>query len=132
MRSTLDRAEKFLSLVALLTAMVAAVAIALAARRYVNRQAQASAIWKCLGATRMDKGSNMTDSSVTIIESCCEFYDRITENFYNNFTPDDWSYIVIAYDKDTVIKTAETLHPTAIDVSVVKIGEEFWAVTYHS
>lgn len=54
MRSTLDRAEKFLSLVALLTAMVAAVAIALAARRYVNRQAQASAIWKCLGATRME------------------------------------------------------------------------------
>ena len=54
MRSTLDRAEKFLSLVALLTAMVAAVAIALAARRYVSRQAQASAIWKCLGATRMD------------------------------------------------------------------------------
>ena len=52
MRATLDRAEKFLSLVAMLTAMVAAVAIALAAKRYTNRQAQAAAIWKCLGASR--------------------------------------------------------------------------------
>jgi putative ABC transport system permease protein len=39
MRKTLDRAERFLSLIALLTAMVSAVAIALAARRYVVRQA---------------------------------------------------------------------------------------------
>jgi putative ABC transport system permease protein len=38
MRKTLDRAERFLSLIALLTAMVSAVAIALAARRYVVRQ----------------------------------------------------------------------------------------------
>lgn len=52
MRATLDRAEKFLSLVAMLTAMVAAVAIALAAKRYTSRQAQSVAIWKCLGATR--------------------------------------------------------------------------------
>ena len=52
MRATLDRAEKFLSLVAMLTAMVAAVAIALAAKRYTTRQAEATAIWKCLGASR--------------------------------------------------------------------------------
>ena len=52
MRSTLDRAEKFLSLVAILTAMVSAVAIALAAKRYVSRQASATAIWKCLGASK--------------------------------------------------------------------------------
>ncbi|MFM9113628.1 MAG: ABC transporter permease, partial [Polynucleobacter victoriensis] len=52
MRATLDRAEKFLSLVAMLTAMVAAVAIALAAKRYTSRQAQATSIWKCLGASR--------------------------------------------------------------------------------
>jgi putative ABC transport system permease protein len=52
MRATLDRAEKFLSLVAMLTAMVAAVAIALAAKRYTTRQAQSAAVWKCLGASR--------------------------------------------------------------------------------
>ena len=52
MRKTLDRAEKFLSLVALLTAMVAAVAIALSARRYVLKQADVCAVMKCLGASQ--------------------------------------------------------------------------------
>ncbi len=52
MRKTLDRAERFLSLIALLTAMVSAVAIALAARRYVVRQANVCAVMKCLGATQ--------------------------------------------------------------------------------
>ena len=52
MRATLDRAEKFLSLVAILTAMVAAIAMALAAKRYITKQAQSTAIWKCLGASR--------------------------------------------------------------------------------
>lgn len=52
MRATLDRAEKFLSLVAILTAMVAAVAMALAAKRYASQQANPVAIWKCLGASR--------------------------------------------------------------------------------
>lgn len=54
MRKTLDRAERFLSLVALLTAMVAAVAIALSARRYVLRQADVCAVMKCLGASQRD------------------------------------------------------------------------------
>jgi putative ABC transport system permease protein len=52
MRKTLDRAERFLSLIALLTAMVSAVAIALAARRYVVRQANVCAVMKCVGATQ--------------------------------------------------------------------------------
>ncbi len=52
MRKTLDRAERFLSLIALLTAMVSAVAIALAARRFVVRQANVCAVMKCLGATQ--------------------------------------------------------------------------------
>jgi putative ABC transport system permease protein len=52
MRKTLDRAERFLSLIALLTAMVSAVAIALAARRYVVRQATVCAVMKGLGATQ--------------------------------------------------------------------------------
>jgi putative ABC transport system permease protein len=51
MRKTLDRAERFLSLIALLTAMVAAVAIALSSRRYVIKQADACAVLKCLGAS---------------------------------------------------------------------------------
>jgi putative ABC transport system permease protein len=52
MRATLDRAEKFLSLVAMLTAMIAAVAMALASKRYISKQSSPAAIWKCLGASR--------------------------------------------------------------------------------
>jgi len=53
MRKTLDRAERFLSLIALLTAIVAAVAIALSARRYVMKQADVCAVLKCFGATEI-------------------------------------------------------------------------------
>lgn len=52
MRATLDRAERFLSLVAMLTAMIAAVAMALASKRYISKQSSPAAIWKCLGASR--------------------------------------------------------------------------------
>ena len=51
MRKTLERADRFLSLIALMTAMVAAVAIALAAHRYTRKQANACAVLKCLGAS---------------------------------------------------------------------------------
>jgi putative ABC transport system permease protein len=54
MRQTLDRAERFLSLVALLAAMIAAVAIAMAARRYMQRHTDACAVYKCLGLRRRD------------------------------------------------------------------------------
>ena len=54
MRKTLERAEHFLTLMALLTALIAAVAIGLATRRYVLKQADAYAILKCFGATQTD------------------------------------------------------------------------------
>ena len=52
MRNTLNRAEQFLSLVALLTTMICAIATALTAYRYIVRQARYVAVMKCLGATR--------------------------------------------------------------------------------
>lgn len=51
MRKTLERADRFLSLIALLTAMVSAVAIALSAHRYTRKQADACAVLKCIGAS---------------------------------------------------------------------------------
>ncbi|WP_251368293.1 ABC transporter permease [Polynucleobacter sp. AP-Kolm-20A-A1] len=54
MRKTLERAERFLSLLSLLTAIVAAVAIALCARRYTYKQADACAALKCFGATQFE------------------------------------------------------------------------------
>jgi putative ABC transport system permease protein len=52
MRATLDRAEQFLSLVSLLSAMLAAVAIAMAARRFMLRHVDACAMLRCLGLTQ--------------------------------------------------------------------------------
>ncbi|MGO4302788.1 ABC transporter permease [Cupriavidus sp. RAF12] len=52
MRATLDRAERFLSLVAVLSSMIAAVAIAMSARRYMQRHTDACAVYKCLGLSR--------------------------------------------------------------------------------
>ncbi|KQW88450.1 hypothetical protein ASC94_23805 [Massilia sp. Root418] len=46
---TLERASAFLSLVSLMTAMLAAVAIAMAARRYMLRHVDACAMLRCLG-----------------------------------------------------------------------------------
>ena len=52
MRATLDRSERFLSLVSLLSAMLAAVAVAMAARRFMLRHVDACAMLRCLGLTQ--------------------------------------------------------------------------------
>ena len=49
LRSTLDRAEQFLALVALLSALIAAVAIALAARRFAERHLDGCAVMRAIG-----------------------------------------------------------------------------------
>jgi putative ABC transport system permease protein len=48
-RETLDRANHFLRLVSLLTALLAAVAIAMAAHRYTRRHLDGCAVMRCLG-----------------------------------------------------------------------------------
>ena len=50
--SALTRAERFLGLSALLTVILAGVAVALAARRYLQRHLDACAIMRCLGASQ--------------------------------------------------------------------------------
>ncbi|SNS27390.1 putative ABC transport system permease protein [Noviherbaspirillum humi] len=52
MQATLERAEQFLSLVGLLSAMLAAVAVAMAARRFMLRHIDACAMLRCLGMTQ--------------------------------------------------------------------------------
>ena len=51
-RAALDRAQKFLGLSALLTVVLAAVAVALASRRYLQRHLDPCAVMRCLGATQ--------------------------------------------------------------------------------
>jgi putative ABC transport system permease protein len=57
MRATLDRAERFLSLVGLLSALLAAVAVAMAARRFMARHLDACAMLRCLGLTQNQVGA---------------------------------------------------------------------------
>ena len=49
-RQTLERAEKFLGLAALVAVLLAAVAVALAASRYLRRHLDAAAMFRCFGA----------------------------------------------------------------------------------
>ncbi len=51
LRKTIDQAGRFLSLVAILTGMIAAVGIGLASRRYVRKQVISTAVWRCFGAS---------------------------------------------------------------------------------
>ncbi|HEY1609683.1 MAG TPA: FtsX-like permease family protein, partial [Paraburkholderia sp.] len=51
-RQTIDRARHFLTLVSLLTALLAAVAIAMAAHRYTRRHLDGCAALRCLGASQ--------------------------------------------------------------------------------
>jgi len=51
-RSALDQAERFLGLSALLSVLLAAVALALAARRYLKRHLDGCAVMRCLGASQ--------------------------------------------------------------------------------
>ena len=51
-RRSLDRAQQFLALVAMLAVLIAAVAVALAARRFGQRHRLSVAVMRCLGATQ--------------------------------------------------------------------------------
>ena len=54
MQRTLERAERFLGLVALLAAMIAAVAVAVASRRFSLRHLDSCAMMRCLGLAQAD------------------------------------------------------------------------------
>jgi putative ABC transport system permease protein len=51
-RDALDRAEQFLGLAALVSVMIAGVAIATAARRFIDRHLDSCAVMRCLGASQ--------------------------------------------------------------------------------
>jgi putative ABC transport system permease protein len=54
MQRTLERAERFLALVALLAAMIAAVAVAVSSRRFSLRHLDSCAMMRCLGLVQRD------------------------------------------------------------------------------
>ncbi|PIV33325.1 MAG: permease [Lysobacterales bacterium CG02_land_8_20_14_3_00_62_12] len=52
LRSALDRADRFLGLAALLSVVLAAIAVAMAARRHAARHLDSCAVMRCLGASQ--------------------------------------------------------------------------------
>jgi putative ABC transport system permease protein len=52
LRLALERAERFLGLAALVSVLLAGVAVAMAARRYADRHLDPAAVMRCLGATQ--------------------------------------------------------------------------------
>jgi putative ABC transport system permease protein len=64
-RAAMDRAGRFLSLSALATLLLAAVAVAMAARRYAARHLDTVALMKCMGA------SQRFVLTVSVLELCC-------------------------------------------------------------
>ena len=52
LRLALDRAQRFLGLAALVSVLLAGVAVAMAARRYAERHVDPTALMRCLGATQ--------------------------------------------------------------------------------
>ena len=53
-RTALERSQRFLGLASLLSVVLASVAVALAARRFSQRQTDAAAMMRCLGASQAD------------------------------------------------------------------------------
>jgi putative ABC transport system permease protein len=53
-RAALERAQRFLGLASLLSVVLGSVAVALSARRFSQRQIDAAAMMRCLGATQAD------------------------------------------------------------------------------
>ena len=50
--------------------------------------------------------------------------------FYNNFNPDDWDYMIIGTDSDTVDQVARELF--VCDYAIKLVNNTWMAVTYHS
>jgi putative ABC transport system permease protein len=62
-RAALDRAQRFLGLASLLSVVLASVAVALAARRFSQRQTDAAAMMRCLGASQATSSRSTPGSS---------------------------------------------------------------------
>jgi hypothetical protein len=63
-------------------------------------------------------------------------FSNIEVDFYNNFIPDDWSYIMVSerpnMRKSTIEKAIRATHPRACDFQFAKVAGRWMAVSYHS
>lgn len=71
LRQTLQRAERFLRLAAMLTVLLAAAAMSLAGRRYVSRHLDQAALLRSLGASRqLLRGLLWRQSAILLLSAC--------------------------------------------------------------
>lgn len=69
--------------------------------------------------------------SVKVIVGCNdEEWDIVSNTFYNNFNPDDWDYIIVGKSEQEVDDMSYKLEVSYREIK--KLGDSFWAVTYHS
>lgn len=63
-------------------------------------------------------------------------FDKIEQDFYTNFTPDDWTFIMVAkrsnMRKSTIERAIREAHPSACDFQFAKVRGFWMAVSYHS
>lgn len=57
-------------------------------------------------------------------------WDAYKDLFYANFNPDDWDYLIEGDSEFNVDYLASKLY--VCDYEVKKIGDKFYAVTYHA
>jgi len=65
--------------------------------------------------------------SVTVYD---DYDSAINDVFFDNFHPDDWDYVLVGDDWSHVEHLAEKLKVFKYDIKF--IGDQVWAVTYHS
>lgn len=57
-------------------------------------------------------------------------FNLYENDFYSNFTPDDWDYIIVGSNREIVEEHARQL--AVLDYEVAPIANAWMAVTYHS
>ena len=57
-------------------------------------------------------------------------WPEVKEEFYRNFNSDDWDSITIARTWSTVKRHAQKR--LVCDYVIKKVGDDWWAVNYHS
>lgn len=69
---------------------------------------------------------------VQVFETFDDMSKSAQRTFFEHFSADDWSYLVVSESREAAMARAKELHPHACDTQFAEIDNETWVVTYHS